>query len=158
MTKDKAFTEIELSCFFLMFAAMLRKGIHKVFSLLMALMVLLSTVSFTIGKHFCGDELMNISMFVQADHCGMELETTNAITLNKKTCCSDETEVVQGQNTLQLSTFEDFHFEQQYFLTSFIYSYTNLFEGLPEQIIPHKGYSPPNLIADIQVLDQVFVI
>lgn len=137
---------------------MVKKGIHIGFSLIMALMVLLSTVSFTLEKHFCGDELMNVSMFVKADHCGMDMEANNTDASNKKKCCNDETEVVQDQDKLKLSTFEGFHFEKQLFSTTFIYTYTNLFEGLPEQIIPHKDYFPPNLITDIQVLDQVFII
>ena len=49
-------------------------------------------------------------------------------------------------------------FQQQQFLTTFLYTYINLFEGLPKQVIPHKDYSPPNLVSDIQVLDQVFII
>lgn len=127
--------------------------LHKSFSVALALLVLFSTVSFTIEKHFCGDILVDMSFFTEADKCAMESEE---IAL-KKSCCKDEIDVVEGQNELILS-YDDMDFEQLQFITSYVYSYINLFEGAPKKIIPHKGYSPPNLVKDICVLDQVFLI
>ena len=120
----------------------------------MALLVLFSTVSFTVEKHFCGDVLVDVAVFVEVEKCEMEaLEI-----LHKKTCCKDEIDVVEGQDELKFSSFEDLDFEQQQLITAFTYTYLNDFEGLPKQLIPHKDYSPPNLVTDIQVLDQVFII
>ncbi|WP_223270736.1 HYC_CC_PP family protein [Subsaximicrobium wynnwilliamsii] len=137
---------------------MVKQHFRRIFSLLMAFFVLLSTVSFTIGKHFCGDELIDVSVFVQADHCGMAMESDKNLVPEKKSCCNDEFEVVKGQDKLKITKYDDLQFDQQFFLSSFAYPYNKLFEGVPLQIIPHKNYSPPNLIADIQVLDQVFLI
>ena len=120
----------------------------------MALLVLFSTVSFTIGKHFCGDVLVDVSMFVEAEKCAMEsLEI-----IHKKTCCKDEIAIVKGQDELKVSAFEDLDFEQQQVITVFTYLYSNIFKSLPKKTILHKDYSPPNLVSDIQVLDQVFII
>ncbi|MCL6295693.1 hypothetical protein M3P09_11850 [Gaetbulibacter sp. 2012CJ34-3] len=122
--------------------------------MLLTLLVLFSTVSFTIEKHYCGDVLVDVSVFVEAEKCEMEaLEI-----LQKKTCCKDEINVIQGQDELKFSSFDDLEFEQQLFLASFIYSYVNFFEGLSQQIVPHKNYSPPNLVRDIQVLNDTFLI
>ncbi|MCF7567584.1 hypothetical protein L3X37_04290 [Sabulilitoribacter arenilitoris] len=133
---------------------MLKQFLHKIFSTLLALLVLFSTVSFTIEKHFCGDVLVDVSMFTEAEKCEMEaLEIQQ-----KKTCCKDELQVVQGQDELKFSSFDDLEFEQQQFLASFVYSYTNLFKTLEKEIIPHKDYSPPNLVTDIQVLNETFLI
>lgn len=122
--------------------------------MLLAFLVLFSTVSFTIEKHFCGNVLVDVSMFVEADKCAMEAMEI----LQKKTCCKDEIDVVLGQDELSLSPFDDLDFEQQQFVTAFTHTYLNGIESLPKQTISHKDYSPPNLIADIQVLDQVFII
>lgn len=120
----------------------------------MALLVLFSTVSFTIEKHFCGDVLVGVSVFTEAEKCATEaLEI-----LQKKTCCKDETNVVKGQDELKVSSFEDLDFEQQQFITTFAYAYLSCFESLAKHTIPHKNYSPPNLVYDILVLDQVFII
>ena len=133
---------------------MIKQFINKGFSALLALLVLFSTVSFTIEKHFCGDVLVDVSMFVEADKCAMEaLEI-----LQKKTCCKDEIAIVKGQDELKVSAFEDLNFEQQQFVTVFTITYIKGFESLPKKTVTHKYYSPPNLVADIQVLDQVFII
>ena len=120
----------------------------------MALLVLFSTVSFTIEKHFCGDVLVDVSMFVQAEKCEMgALEM-----LQQKPCCKDEIDLVQGQDELKVASFDDLDFDEQQVIAAFICSYLIGFKSLPKETIPHKNYSPPNLIADIQVLDQVFII
>lgn len=136
---------------------MFKQVLHKLFSITMAILLLLSTVSFTVEKHFCGDVLVDTAVFQKVKGCGMEM-VTESKTPMKKGCCKDEIEVVKGQDDLNLKTYNVLDFGQQLILTSFVYSYNSLFESLPKQIIPHKDYSPPNLIADIQVLDQVFII
>ncbi|WP_449288675.1 HYC_CC_PP family protein [Mariniflexile aquimaris] len=137
---------------------MIKQFVHKSFSVLLALLVLFSTVSFTIEKHFCGDVLVDVAVFSEAQKCGMEAYEKDQEAITKKSCCKDEMNVVQGQKELKHATFDDLDFQQQLFITSFTYTFINLFEGLPNLIIPHKDYSPPNLVADIQVLDQVFII
>lgn len=128
--------------------------LHKIFSTSLAIFVLLSTVSFTIEKHYCGDTLVDVSMFVEAEKCGMgSIEI-----VQKKSCCKDEIDVFKGQDELKIASFEDLDFEQQQLITTFLCTYISGFESLPKQTIPHKDYSPPNLVADIQVLDQVFII
>lgn len=123
--------------------------------MLLAVLVLFSTISFTIEKHYCGDVLVDVSVFVETEKCAKETVEM----LQKKSCCKDEINVVKGQDELKFSSFEDFDFSQQQFILAYATSfYVNLFEGLSQQVIPHKDYSPPNLITDIQVLDQVFII
>lgn len=119
----------------------------------MACLVLLSTVSFTVEKHYCGDTLIDSAVFTEAQGCGMEMSSTD-----KKQCCKEELEIVKGQDKLKLSKFEELPLVHKVFITSLVYSVLDLFETVGKEIIPHKDYSPPNLVADIQVLDQVFII
>ena len=120
----------------------------------MAFLVLFSTISFTIEKHFCGEVLVDVSVFGEAKKCCVESMEGH----QEKSCCKDDLELVKGQDELNASSFEDIDFSQQQLVALYTFSYINLFEGLYKQIIPHKDYSPPNLITDIQVLDQVFII
>tara|TARA_R110002012_G_scaffold321809_1_gene551524 strand:- start:26353 stop:26715 length:363 start_codon:yes stop_codon:yes gene_type:complete len=120
----------------------------------MALLVLFSTVSFTVEKHYCGDVLMDAAVFNSVEKCASEMFESQT----KMDCCKDTVDVIKGQDELTVKTFQDLDLDQQFFLNVFSFTYLNLFEGLPELIVPHKNYSPPNLIADIQVLDQVFLI
>ena len=131
---------------------------HKIFSVSLALIVLCSTVSFTIEKHFCGDTLIDVSVFAEADKCKMEVSEMELDKITKESCCKDKIDVVKGQDELIVKTIDDLDVIQQLFVATFTYSYLNLFEGLPQLVIPHKNYSPPILVTDIQVLDQVFLI
>ena len=126
----------------------------------LACLMLVSTMSFTINKHFCGDHLVSTSVILKADTCGMDkLAPTpkKGCSILKKNCCKDEIQLVKGLDDLKLD-FSELDFQQQIFITSFVISYTNLFEGQATQIIPFKYYSPPLVVKDIQLLDQVFLI
>ncbi len=77
---------------FLYFCKVIKQFVHKIFSMLLALLVLFSTVSFTIEKHFCGDVLVDVSVFAEAQKCGMEALEMATRNLAKKSCCKDEVE------------------------------------------------------------------
>lgn len=133
---------------------MLKQVLHKGFSIAMAILVLFSTVSFTVESHFCGDTLVDVSIFSEAEKCAME----SMEILQKKSCCKDKVDVIQGQDELHVVSFEDLDLDQDQLWFTFTQSYPILFESLSKQIIPHKDYVPPNLIYDIQMLDEVFLI
>ena len=137
---------------------MIKQIVHKVFSLFMAMLVMFSTVSFTVEKHYCGDMLVDVAVFEEVEKCNMEAYEMALEKITKKTCCKDTVDLLEGQDELRVNSFDDLEFEQQTFIATFVYSFINLFEGLPQLVVPHKDYSPPNLIVDIQVLDQVFLI
>lgn len=127
--------------------------IHKAMSAIMVILVLFSTVSFTVEKHYCAGNLIDVAIFTEVDKCGDNMEESPI-----KSCCKDEVDVVKGQDQLLVNSFDELDFNKQIFLTTFVHSYSNLFVSLPKQIIPFKDYSPPNLVYDIHVLDQVFII
>nr|WP_235841702.1 hypothetical protein [Confluentibacter sediminis] len=137
---------------------MIKDILYKAFSFTLALLVLVSTMSFTIEKHYCGNSLVDTAVFAKVKGCAMDMYKSQTAEKETKHCCKNEVELIKGQDKLKIVSFENLKFHQQLFFTSFVYSFGNLFEGLPEQVIPHKNYSPPNLVADIQVLDQVFII
>ena len=89
----------------------------------------------------------------------MEMQTSpiEDCTINKDNCCSDVIIQFEGQSELKID-FTNLNYEQQLFVTSFTYTYVNLFEGLDKNIVPFKNYTPPLLVWDIQVLDEVYLI
>ena len=127
---------------------------HKIFAVILSALVLLSTFSFTVEKHYCGDKLIDIAVFSEAKGCGMEMEATS----KKKSCCKDTVDVIEGQDELNTVTFDDLVFSAQLFVSTYVYAYVSLFQNLPKQIIPIKNYSPPKLIYDIQLLGETFLI
>lgn len=128
----------------------------------MAFIVLFSTMSFAVDMHYCGDHMVDFSLFEKVDSCMMkpEMSTSSsecALMDMDMDCCSDIAIVVEGQDDLNIS-FNQLTFDQQLFFASFIYSNLYLFEGLDQNVMPFKDYSPPPLIREIQILDQTFLI
>ncbi|RYC51927.1 hypothetical protein DN53_08560 [Flagellimonas olearia] len=128
----------------------MKQVFHQIMSSVMALLVLASTVSWTVDKHICMGKVQDISFFAHADDCGMDMEM-------EKSCCDDESFTVQGQDDLKIS-FDDFSVGQQLFLVSFVHSYFYLFENNVEEVSAFRDYAPPPLIQDVQVLHQTFLI
>ncbi len=138
----------------------MKQFFRKISAIIMAFVVLFSTMSFTVSEHYCGHQLVDIGVFSKAESCGMEMQkpsTTKDCEIKKSDCCKDEVKQFKGQNELN-TAFSNLNFEQQVFITSFTYTYINLFEGLAVSIIPFKYYTPPLLVTDILVLDQTFLI
>lgn len=124
----------------------------------MTVLILLSTVTFTVTKRYCNDDLVGITVFSKfEDCCGKETKNTTIETSNIE-CCIDKIEIIEGQQIVKNSFFDNLDSHEQLALFTFVYSYTNLFEGLSQHIIPHKEYAPPKLIVDKNTLEQVFLI
>jgi hypothetical protein len=128
-------------------------------STVMAFVVLFSTLSFTVNMHYCGDSLMDAAIFKKVETCGMEMETplNEGCSITKKNCCNDKQLIVEGQNDLQLS-IDKISFEQQVFLTSYVYTYINLFEGLDKNVSSYEDYIPPLVVKQIFKLDETYLI
>lgn len=138
----------------------MKQSFKKIGVIIMSFVVLLSTMSFTVNQHYCGDKLVGSALFSKAESCGMEMPQASVqkgCSIQTKNCCKDIVLLIEGQNELktEMSTIS---FDQHVFVASFIYAYVNLFEGLENNIIPFKNYTPPILVCDIQVMDQVFII
>jgi hypothetical protein len=116
----------------------------------MAIVVLFSTMSFTIDMHYCGDTLVETTIFHKAKGCGMEMEkpSSEGCSITKKNCCDDKQLVIDGQDELKLN-FDKLTFEQQQFVASFIYTYINLFEGLDKNVSSFDEYKPPLVVRQI---------
>ena len=138
---------------------MIKQVFHKIMSLVLAFVVLFSTLSFTINMHYCGDTLVETAIYQKAKGCGMEMESPSSkdCSITKKNCCSDEQLVLDGQDELQLS-IDKISFEQQVFIASFIYTYINLFEGLDKNVTSYEEYRPPLVIRQIYKIDETYLI
>ncbi len=75
----------------------------------------------------------------------------------ESSCCSEEVIFVDGQDDLKIS-FDNLTFEQQLFVTSFAYSYINLFEGFDKNVPSYEEYKPPLVIRQIYKIDETYLI
>lgn len=132
---------------------------HKILSVSMAIVVLLSTLSFTINMHYCGDTLVETALFHKAKGCGMEMgkPSTESCSITKKNCCDDKQLSIEGQDELQIQ-FDKVSFEQQVFIASFIYTYSKLFEEYNDDINSFREYKPPLVVRQLYKLDETYLI
>lgn len=140
----------------------MKQIIHKSIALFMAAVVLMTTMSFTVDMHYCGETLVDFSFFQKAEGCGMEKAQASKIAcenpmLTQKSCCSDEQLTIDGQDDLK-NNFSNLTFEQKVFVASFTYSYISLFEETTSNEVPFFDYAPPFVKRDVQVLHQTFLI
>jgi hypothetical protein len=135
--------------------------IHKIMSISMALVVLLSTISMTIDMHYCGETMVDFSFFHNVKSCGMEKSPLvyhcENSEINKKPCCSDQQLIVEGTHDLK-GAFNNFTPQQQLFVSLFLYSYASLFEGTVSKEVAFFDYAPPFVKKDVQVWQQTFLI
>lgn len=128
----------------------------KITAFTLAFLVLFSTFSFNVDKHYCGDFLVDVSFTGEAVGCGMEMDSK--ATIKKKNCCKDETLNIEGQDELQLTSFNKITFEKQQFLTAFVFSYQNLFVEQSRTQSDQRIFPPPEIYQNYQVIYQSFLI
>jgi len=133
---------------------------QKIIATLLTCIVLVSTMSFTVEKHYCGRFLVDVAVFSKAKDCGMEMmnhSDNQQLEIKKKSCCKDEIIVLEGQDELKIS-FDQIDFSQQIFITSFLYSYLE-FSFLPkEERFIIEEYAPPERVKNMLVLYETFLI
>lgn len=140
----------------------MKSSFRNIISLSLALLVVFSTFSFTIEKHFCGETLVGKAVFSSAKKCSSEMHTCVAkesghMNTKKDSCCSNKQENIIGQDELKTSS-SSFDFLQFNYIIPFILILGNFLYELPFQEISQKYYKPPLLFADVQVIYQIFLI
>jgi hypothetical protein len=140
----------------------MKDAFHKIVSITMAMLLLLSTISWKVEKHYCMGRLVDVALFVDVESCDMgmfmadykDYDTASEI---ENSCCDDEVILVEGQDDFKIS-FNDLNIEQQVFLIAFEQLSSDLIQGIESLPVPSEQYPPPRLIKNIQLLDEVFLI
>ncbi|MGM0634621.1 MAG: HYC_CC_PP family protein [Bacteroidota bacterium] len=127
-------------------------------SVSMALLVLFSTMSFTINSHYCGSILVDKAVMKAAKTCAMHSSKMSHSDLEKDDCCSSEVEIVEGQSELLSQNIAVDFFPNFVFFTipELKYNFPVVFDT--QETIRFVNYIPPPLIKDLQLFDQVFLI
>lgn len=123
-------------------------------------LVLFSTLSFTIGLHYCGKSLVEVAVNNETHGCGMDMAPENGPDtwgLAGIPCCEDVKLAFEGQDDLLHSGHE----------VSFVKLFA-IVQPLRISFLPrvdiikstfnYQDYSPPLLIRDIPVLNRAFLI
>ena len=138
----------------------MKEVLHKITAVIMAFVVLFSTMSFSVGMHYCGNTLVDTALFKKAKSCGMEIqkETSSAnCPVMEKNCCHDEEILVKGQKELKIS-LDNLEFPQHVFIASFVCSYVFPLIESKEKEPTFDEYPPPLIVKTIYKLDEVYLI
>jgi len=134
----------------------MKRVLLQIMSTILSLTVVLSSMSFTVDKHYCGDVLVEVSYFGKAEGC-CDVKQDNQHSQKKKNCCSNETEFIASttfdKEKLLVLTPKDVQF-----LVFHLYSYINLYQEVTTEKKFYKDFSPPDLVEDIHVLHETFLI
>lgn len=130
----------------------------------MALLLMFSTLSFSIEKHYCGEHLVDVAIFSDAKKCGMEaadqgLKPSDQNTvLMAKSCCKDVVDLFEGQDELSIEKTKTLESGQKIFLLSFAYVFGELYAPKTENTSLFKPPTGLKVVKDIHLLHEVFLI
>lgn len=131
----------------------MKNSLFKLITATLAILVLFSTFSFTVEKHFCGDFLMDISFIGEVEKCEMD-----HFKEMKTNCCKDEVLKVEGQDVLQQQVVKDYDFKTEQFLFAFVHTFINRYQSSVKEKILLEEFSPPDITGNFQVSFQCFII
>jgi len=129
----------------------------------LALLLLFSSTSFSVSKHFCGGEVISISYYLAAEGCGMEPQKDICTAerqisqVTKTSCCSEETKVLQGSNFLEKTTKVTPSKLGQFYAVFPVLELSTLL-AVTVTSCPVSVYRPPPLLTDKIVLYESFLI
>lgn len=138
----------------------MKSFISKISSIVMAIVIVLSTMSYTIDMRYCDGDLLDTAVGTSTDICDSEFHAAAAKNCCKvkENCCSIEQIIVEGLDALMSYTYDDLKFEQKYVHVAQYYSYLQPFKVFAKNIVPNYGNSPPRIVSNIQKLHQVYLL
>lgn len=139
------------------------KILKKISAIILSLLVILSSMSFTLNVHMCMGEIDSIALLQESKSC--EMSTQQAPCANhdlhnsqptKKDCCEDHSFFVEGQDELAKTAsfgMPDLHFVAVlYAVAAYLFAQPSIVTTF------YKDYSPPLIERDIPVLVQSFLL
>ena len=128
----------------------------KIGSVLMTLIVLLSTMSFTINQRYCDGNLVDTTLFSKSESCKIVVQS-DCCKITEE-CCDHEQIVIDGQKELPSRIVIETPIVNQYFVVSLQKFYLEKSNFQSENRVFYKKYNPPSLVFNKQVFHQVFII
>ncbi len=137
----------------------MRGNLNKIASITLAVLLLASTVSWTVEKHLCMGRIMDIALFDHAEDCGMKA-ALSLLESDQKTphCCDEESLTISGQDDLMNVVWDDIDISNQYFIQSFVYTYHNLLVDFFTNELPVFERPPPRAFTKLHILYEVYLI
>lgn len=126
---------------------------------LLAALVLLSSISWTLEEHYCMGRLVEVSLFAETHGCGMELDQMDPEPAEgeKPGCCDEQTIVHDVQEPFK-SAQDQLNFTSPTLLAGSFQVYSPFILTTAESMAVPEYRPPPLPVKDIQLLHEVFLI
>ena len=137
----------------------MKTWLRQSISVVMALMIGLSTICWTVDKHLCWGRVVDITLFAKAQPCSVQNATPDqwAQKLQSTSCCDADSFTLQGQNQLK-HTYDTPELPAPQLLPTFTQPLSTPFVPLAQRPTLHQHYIPPAVIRNVQLLNAVFLI
>ncbi len=134
------------------------KAIRSISAVFSAILVLVSSTSFTVGMHFCKGKVENINLFGKAESCQVEKSRPACHKHMKPGCCADKLVSHEGSDLkasvkqIHINAPTPIYIEQPVVLISEVIPSSDISRTL------YHNYDPPLRSSDRNVSLQIFLI
>jgi len=134
------------------------KAVRSISAVFLAILVLVSSTSFTVGMHFCKGEVENINLFGKAESCQLEKSRPACHKHIKPGCCTDKlvsheaSDLKASVKQVQFDAPLPLYIEQPVVLISEVIPSSEISRTL------YHNYDPPLRSSDRNVSLQIFLI
>lgn len=128
----------------------------KTFAVLLSLVILLSSLNFSLSAHYCGQTIVDVALFGEAEACPMTAEM-NCDT-DEKPCCSNRNIIIEGEDYLASKSFKKQEVEKVELLLAKLQFPIELLLEEQEANFFLEHYTPPLIEQDITLAVQSFLL
>lgn len=132
----------------------------KIFSVILSLVILFTSIGFTVSSHICGGKRVKteFGLMMSDVSCGMEISENSCSSEEymESNCCQNQFQTIQMNEDYSQPLTEIV--SPTNFIITFIVALFSILPNTTIQTIFFRDYLPPPLVRDIPVLIQSFLI
>ena len=137
----------------------------KFLHIILALSVLFSTTGFTLRKHFCQEELQDVSLFAKAESCqlsqtapcqGASHHCGSHSDKDDNGCCNNTAKYYKLDQEKQAQSFEFKSLKAPVLLAAVLVVFNIQLPADEAQFLTYQTYKPPIVCHDFQSMLQTF--
>ncbi len=130
----------------------------SIFTATLSLLVLFSTISIPVESHFCGATLIDKAIFSKATNCSNQYCKISKNIEDNQSCCSDDFEIIKGQDELLLKFNSSKTVKIQKILSKTFHEFDLIHNFHTYTNVSQTVYKPPNIVFNLMIKHQVFLI
>lgn len=137
----------------------MKKIITTFVSTFLAIVVLLSTMSFTVNIRYCDDNIVATTLNSEHDPCQTDiLNELEDCCIPKKDCCQEAEIIFDGQEEIRVQGPQKIKIDSYIYLVFPIeHTFAPEIKNTLDSLV-YSSYSPPFITKDRPILHQVFLI